>query len=499
MSAIVEVSDLTVSYGNKPALRDLSFSVEEGDFVLISGPSGCGKSTLALTLTGLIPHAKRAQMKGTVCVDGIGTRTSTPAALASHIGVVFQNPQSQLFHSTVADEVSFAPRNSMLSGERLNEDDVERKTVFALASTGILHLRDRKIGELSDGERQRVAIASVLSMSPRVLVLDEPTANLDWEGTGLVMETLSRLNRERGITILVVEHRLSAVYPRCSKAMIMNEGEIAAFGSRRNVFSDRGRLISLGLRFPWKWIENGTERYVPEGISPPAVTEEPLVELKGVSAGYGKSEVLFDIDLSIYPGEFVALVGKNGAGKSTLARVIAGLHKPSKGKVLWHPSVRRLPLGRRAGFVFQNTGDQLLCKTVEDEVSLGPECLGLEKEVCAGMALETSDLISLRDRPPYSLSIGEGQRCVLASVLSTDPVLFILDEPSVGQDWGHLSRVMSFLKMLSRKRKTVVIITHDDKLVCRFAERIVLLEGRRVAADGIPGKRETELGMEAAF
>jgi energy-coupling factor transporter ATP-binding protein EcfA2 len=498
MPAMVEVSDLTVSYGKNPALRDLSFCVEEGDFVLISGPSGCGKSTLALALTGLIPHAKRALMKGAVLVDGIDTRTGAPAALASHIGIVFQNPQSQLFHSTVEDEVCFAPRNSMISGEPLGEDDVKRRAVKALASTGILHLQERKTGELSDGERQRVAIASVLSMEPRVLVLDEPTANLDWEGTRLVMEALSRLNREKGITVLVIEHRVSAVYPRCSKAMIITEGEIAAFGDRKSVFLDRKRLVRLGLRFPWKWIERGTERYVPEGIRPPKVTEAPLVELKGVSAGYGKNTVFSDIDLSLYPGEFVALVGKNGTGKSTLARIIAGLHRPSKGKVIWHPSVRRLPIGRRVGFMFQNTGEQLLCRTVEDEVSLGPECLGLEKDAYKE-ALETADLVSLRERAPFSLSIGERQRCVLASVLASDPVLFILDEPSVGQDWGHLSRVMAFLKRLAENGKVILLITHDDKLVCRFAERIVLLEGGRITADGIPDRRETALGMEAVF
>jgi energy-coupling factor transporter ATP-binding protein EcfA2 len=493
-----EVKNLNVYYEKKRVLNNVSFAAEEGDFVLISGPSGCGKSTLALALSGLIPHAKRAIMSGSVEINGTDTRASTVAALASSIGIVFQNSACQLFCSTVEDEVSFAPRNRMSSIGLFDEEEVARRTLYALAGTGILHLRHRRLGEISDGERQRVAIASVLSMRPKILVLDEPTANLDWEGTGFVMETLSRLNREAGITILMIEHRLSAVYPYCSKAMIMNEGEIAAFGVRERVFSDRRRLVRLGLRFPWRWVENGTQRYVSEGISPPAMKGEPLVALKGVSAGYGKRSVFSGVDLSIYPGEFVALVGKNGAGKSTLARVIAGLHGKKRGSIRWHPSVRRLPAGRRVGFLFQNTGEQLLCGSVEEEVSLGPACFGLDRAL-ATEALSVTDLLRLGERSPHTLSMGESQRCVLAAACASDPVLYILDEPSVGQDWEHLSRMMGYLRDLKRTGKAVLLITHDDKLVCRFAERIVLLEEGRIIADGVPQKRSSPQRMTAAF
>ncbi|MBN2324167.1 MAG: energy-coupling factor ABC transporter ATP-binding protein [Spirochaetes bacterium] len=483
----LEVENLNVSYGRKRVLSDVSFAVEEGDFVLISGPSGCGKSTLALALSGLIPHAKRVNMSGSVKINGTDTRDKSVAALACSIGIVFQNPACQLFCSTVQDEVSFAPRNRVLSGGILDEEELARRTLYALAGTGILHLREKRLHELSDGERQRVAIASVLSMRPGVLVLDEPTANLDWEGTELVMETLSRLNREAGITILIIEHRLSAVYPYCSKAMIMNEGTVAAFGISERVFSDKRRLMRLGLRFPWRWVENGTQRYVPEGISQPPGEGEPLVTLEGISAGYGKRRVFSDIDLSIYPSEFVALVGKNGAGKSTLARVIAGMHRKKRGTIRWHPSVRRLPSGRRVGFLFQNTGEQLLCGSVDEEVSLGPECFGLDGALVE-RALSATDLLRLGERSPRTLSMGEAQRCVLAAACASDPVLYILDEPSVGQDWEHLSRMMGYLRGLRKKGKAVLLITHDDKLVCRFAERIVLLEEGRIIADGVPRK-----------
>ena len=474
-------------------MRDMCFTVEEGQFVLISGPTGCGKSTLLLALTGLIPHTKPASMRGTVRVHGIDTNTVTPAQLASHIGIVFQDPQSQLFHSTVSDEVSFAPRNL-----GLDPGETNRRTDFALDSTGIPHLKHRRLSSLSDGERQRVAIASVLSMRPRVLVLDEPTANLDWRGVDLVMESLSALNKKLGTTVIVVEHRLSAVFPHCSKALIMKEGRVVAFGDRDAVFADRSRLARLGLRFPWRWVERGPERYVPAGVAKPPGEEEPILTVENLYAGYGKRAVLSGIDLEIRPGEFVALVGRNGAGKSTLARTIAGLHRKKRGAIRWHPSLRRLPAGRRVGFLFQNTGEQILCPSVNEEVSLAPACFGLDGPLVQD-ALSVTDLERLRDRSPHALSMGERQRCVLAAAFSADPLLYILDEPSVGQDWEHLSRIMGCLRELKKNGKAVLLITHDDKLVCRFAERIVLLEEGRITADGVPLKKPVRMKMTAAL
>ncbi|UCB46387.1 MAG: energy-coupling factor ABC transporter ATP-binding protein [Spirochaetota bacterium] len=478
---MIEVSNLTVSYGNKKALEDLSFSVKEGEFLLITGPTGCGKSTLALCLTGLIPHTKPALISGRVAVDGLDTSTYPVSELSRHIGIVFQNPRTQLFHTTVADEVAFAPHNLKLSS-----DEIDKRVGFSLASTGVLHLRDRKLHTLSEGELQRVAIASVLSMRPKVIVLDEPAANLDWSGVGLLVSALSRLNKEHGITILVIEHRISAIYPVCNKVLILKEGQAAAFGKPAEVFRDKQRLISLGLRFPWRHVSKGPERYVPDGINPPDRDEKPLVKLMNVDALWGKHQVLHGIDLSIYPGEFIALVGSNGAGKTTLARVIAGLVSKKKGKVIWQRHLQRLPIGRKVGFIFQNNYEQLLTDSVEAEVSLGPESFGLDAEAACSSALEMTDLGRLIKRAPTSLSIGEKQRCIIASVLSSDPALIILDEPTVGQDWIHLSMVMRYLQLLSRSGKAILLITHDDKLVCRFAKRIVFLEHGRIKADGIP-------------
>jgi len=219
---MLQVKNLTVSYDVgetvKAALENITFEVEDGEFILLCGPSGCGKTTLALSLTGLIPQAHSVIMEGSVLIDELDTKKVPVRLLTGHIGIVFQNPETQLFQSRVAEEVSFAPHNLGLDASEVSE-----RTDFALAGTGILHLRNRFLRTLSSGEKQRVAIASVLSMQPKTLVLDEPTANLDWLGVEEVMQTLKYLNRELKITVIIIEHRLSAVFGLATRMLVMKE------------------------------------------------------------------------------------------------------------------------------------------------------------------------------------------------------------------------------------------------------------------------------------
>jgi energy-coupling factor transporter ATP-binding protein EcfA2 len=487
---MIKVTDLTVHYGEQPALEGISFTVGRGEFVLLSGPSGCGKSTLARSLSGLIPHASSARMAGRVVVDGLDTAAHSLPELAAHVGLVFQNPATQLFNAIVEEEVAFAPRNLGLPAE-----EVAARVAFALDATGIFPLRGRAIRTLSSGEQQRVAIASVLALRPQVLVLDEPTSNLDWRGVEQVMSTLTRLHRQQGLTILVIEHRLQAVFPLAERVLLMQGGRIVADGRSEDVFADRERLIALGLRYPWMesggWrVENGERRVEIVGgeasptIQPPHhLTARPLVAIRGLEAGYGRRTVLRGLDLALYPGEFAALVGNNGAGKSTLARALAGLLRPRQGKITWHEKLRRLPLGQRVGFLFQNPLDQLVCDTVEEEVAFGPCNLGLPVKERLETTLAAADLTALRHRRSAALSAGEQQRTALAAALSTAPRLLILDEPTMGQDWAHLSHLMESLIQLNHNGQAILLITHDDKLVCRYARRIILLEEGRIGGE----------------
>jgi len=480
---MIHTEALSVRYGAQPALDGVSLSVAPGECVLVTGPSGCGKSTLARTLNGLIPHTIPARMEGRVLVDGRDTAGCSVAELATAVGLVFQNPATQLFNLTVDDEVAFGPRNLGLA-----EDEVSRRVASALAATGIEHLRGRSTRELSGGERQRLAIAAVLAMGPRILVLDEPTASLDVRSTREMAATLGCL-RDAGVTILIVEHRLGAVAHLAQRTVILEAGRVVADGPTDEVLALQPLLRRLGLRRPAEESLDEWSRLLMPNGRPPG---PPIVELKGVEAGYGRRAVLRGLDLTLYEGEFAALVGDNGAGKSTLARLLAGLVKPRRGEVRLGNG-RRLEPGRDVGLLFQNPLDQLFCDTVGEEVSFGARNLGCYDPAAVEAVLRAADLVPLRARAVHSLSMGQQQRAALAAVLASGPRLVILDEPTMGQDWGHLSAFMDFLLELNRAGCTILLITHDYKLVHRYARRILLLREGRVVADGVPALGRSEV------
>jgi energy-coupling factor transporter ATP-binding protein EcfA2 len=475
---MIEIRDLTVRYNeHTTAIERLSLSIEPGEFVLLTGPSGCGKSTLARCLNGLIPHSSLASVSGEVKVDGASTANHSVADLATRVGLVFQNPSTQLFASTVAEEVAFGPRNLGLAAQ-----DVAERASFALKATGIEHLRERPTGTLSGGEQQRVAIAAVLSMRPKVLVLDEPTSNLDLKGTEAVLSTIDRLRREHGLTILIIEHRLAQAGKYADRMVVMDEGKITLDAPPEQAFSDREFLSSLGMRYPRRRLSRDGLAVQATANTVSRASSKPIVELKDVAAGYDGFNVLSGMNLAVYPGEFVALVGDNGTGKTTVARLLAGLLKPECGDMTWDARIRNLPLGRRAALLFQNPLDQLFCNSVEEEISFGPCNFGLYSSHPLEELLEVSGLSRVRDRNPYALSVGQQQRVALSSVLALHPGLLILDEPTMGQDWGSLSRVMDFLAHLNGNGQAILLITHDYKLVCRYADRILLLEDGKASS-----------------
>ncbi len=478
---MIQLHDLSVRYGDQPILRDVSLRIEAGEFVLVSGPSGCGKSTLALCLAGLIPQEVEAQFSGRVLIDGLDTSQHPVSALAQRVGLVFQNPATQLFNATVAEEVAFGPRNLGLPA-----DQVAGRVEWAMEAVGITHLRGRPVRHLSAGEQQRVAIAAVLAMRPAVLVLDEPTANLDWHGVEQIADTLARLHQEEGLTVVLIEHRLAAVAPLATRVVLMDAGPsaqlrgCAADGAPQEVLGNKQTLAKLGLRYPWLDAERRLESAPAEPM--PSQSTQPLVQLREVTAGYGRHTALSGLNLALYPGQFVALVGDNGAGKSTVARLLAGILRPQRGQVIWHPDARRLPPGRRTGLLFQNPLHQLVCDRVDDEVAFGPHNFRLNGTL--GPLLAAADLTHLVARRPGTLSVGQQQRTALAAALALQPRLLILDEPTMGQDWAHLSRLMDYLTHLHSNGQTILLITHDDRLVYRYARHVIRLSGGRVASAG---------------
>jgi energy-coupling factor transport system ATP-binding protein len=370
----------------------------------------------------------------------------------------------QLFSGTVEEEVAFGPRNLALA-----PGEVTRRVDYALAAAGCVHLRHRIVRHLSGGEQQRVAIAAVLAMRPAALILDEPTANLDAEGVRLIVGALARLRREFGMTVVVIEHRLEPFVPLADRLVWLADGRVVADGLPEEQLA---RILPVMRCDRPKHPQRGA----------------PLVSLSKVAAGYNGRKVLRDCSLTLYRGDFAALIGSNGAGKTTVARVLSRLLKPRGGRVIWHTDGAH----RGVGFVQQSALHQLVCDTVGEEVWFGPRNLGRDgRDDLAGM-LGQMGLHGLSQRRTQALSVGQQQRTAVAATLSLNPSLLILDEPTVGQDQQHLMRVMDLVSELNQAGQTVLLITHDRLLVQCYARRVWLLrkgavEETRTDAPPLPG------------
>jgi len=472
---IIEISGLNLTYaGGDKALSDVNLTVERGEFLLVTGASGCGKTTLARCLNGLIPHLIAARVEGKIRVAGLNPVEEEVAQMASRVGMVFQVPEAQLFNLTVEEEVAFGCQNLGLA-----PDEVEERVAFALAAVGIEAYRNRTLYQMSGGEKQLVAIASVLAMRPEVLVLDEPLSDLDGKGVLRVLDVLGRLNASLGISVVLIEHRTHQVADAANRVVVMDEGRIVLDGKPEALNQEQALLKRLGVR-------------VPGDIQPKKVCTtlgsmeaEPVVFVQGVEFGYNGHPVLKGADLQVRRGEFVALVGDSGAGKTTLAHLIAGALRPKAGAIRVTGEGRG---GQKIGLLLQNPSEQLFCDTVGEEVGFGPENYGRAVDGIVEEMLALTDLSRFRAQEVQHLSRGQQQRLALAAVLALRPEVLILDEPTLGQDWGHLTRFMDFVQGLQAQETTILLITHDVDVAGRYADRIVRLvdgktiEGRQVSA-----------------
>ena len=516
---MIKIESLTFRYGDtkKPALQNVNFEVMDGEFILVTGPSGGGKSSLCRCLNGLIPHFYGGDISGKVEIQGLDTMKHSTKELATKIGMVFQDPENQLVARDVEREVAFGLENLAFP-----RDLIAKRVEESLDTLGISALRYRQVHELSGGEKQKVALASVLALHPNILVLDEPTSELDPKGAEEVLTTVERLNDELGITVILIEHRLDRVIHFVDRMIILHEGKIVADGNPRHVLGEQ-ETTNIGVGTPpvIKLVQalrskgvsiDETPLTVKEGrsmldrvfqnIRTPLPREgkglngESIVKIDKLWHAYSDELVaLKDVSLTIREGEFIAIMGRNASGKTTLVKHINGLLKPTKGNVTINGVNTRqatiAQMARKVGFVFQNPNDHLFADTVEEEIAFTLRHLGFKDEEAVlriDEMLERLNLIPYRHQYPRSLSGGEKQRVALASVLAAHPKIFILDEPTRGMEYRLKNELMDFLNEYRNRGNTVVLVTHDVETVAEHANRVVLLSEGRVVVDG--DKRE---------
>lgn len=518
---LVRVRGLGVTHDGErtAAPASVTFDMSPGEVVLLLGPSGSGKSTLALTLNGLIPHAVAAHVEGTVEVAGTDTASTTVAELSTHVAMVFQDPDAQLVTGTLLDEVAFGPENL-----RMPVGEVLSRAEAALRRVGLWERRTENPDRLSGGGRQRLAIACALAMGSPLLVLDEPTANLDPSGIEDVYEALADVVRDGDRAILLVEHNLDAAVGFVDRVVVLDEGgRLAADGTVDEVLRDRAdELHDLGVWLPVSALaalrlrragyrldplpltpaelrtalEGQPERSLSSAPQTRAGSEasdstDPLISVRGLTLRRGRTEVLHGVDLDIAAGEFVAVVGANGAGKTSLIQALAGVIPPPRGTVL----VGGLDVARadartltsHVGFVFQNPEHQFIAHTVFDEVAHGLRRQHLPEEEVRERTVALLRRFGLQQRAdahPFLLSGGQKRRLSVGTALVAGAPVLVLDEPTFGQDRARADELLALLRELNSEGTTVIVVTHDMQLVTEYAHRTVVLADGRVVAAG---------------
>lgn len=497
----------------RPTLTDIDLEIYPGERVLIAGPSGSGKSTLAGCINGLNPFSNPGACTGTLTVDGVDAPHSSLFELSAHVGTVLQDPDGQFIGLTVGEDIAFALENSCTP-----QDEMHAITRHAAELVGIENHLGYAPHELSGGQKQRVSLAGVMVDQVKILLFDEPLANLDPATGKQAIELIDEIQKKTDTTVLIIEHRLEDVLWRnVDRIVLVNGGTILA-DLRPDELLSGSLLAENGIREP---LYVTALRYAGVDITPdkhPAHVDslvlddtdtqklrdwftarprpaaqperEPLLEVKGLSFGYQKGQqTLRDVSFSIGKGEMVSIVGRNGAGKSTLSKLICGFETPDAGEIflngkpLAEENIRRR--AQHIGYVMQNP-NQMISKTmIYEEVALGLQRSGLTEEQIrekVDATLRVCGLYPFRNWPISALSFGQKKRVTIASVLALDPELILLDEPTAGQDFRHYTDIMEFLRGLNARGVTVVMITHDMHLMLEYTRRaLVFCDGRLIA------------------
>ncbi|MCD6244061.1 MAG: ABC transporter ATP-binding protein [Candidatus Korarchaeota archaeon] len=525
---VIELRDVTFTYPDGTvALKNISFFVKKGEVVSVVGENGAGKTTLCYLLSGVIPHIYGGVIKGRVSVAGLEPSKYPMRELSKKVSIVLQDPDSQIFSPTVFMEVAFGPSNLGLSKEEINET-----VKWALEVTGLSGLEDRSPDELSGGQKQRLVLASALAMKSEVLVLDEPTSQLDPVGVREVTATLRELKR-RGTTMVITTHQTEEISEIADRVIVLKEGSIQAQGTPEEIFSNVNLMEYTGVKAPdvailmhrieeeWKIRDiekipineyeakdilkrlssDGKIKIISEVEVKPRRKGKAIIEVRDVYYEYpGKVKALDGVDLTVYEGDFLGIIGMNGSGKSTLVKAIIGLIRPQRGKILFKgEDVSKFTVGelaRRIGLILQNPDYQLFTISALEEVLFGLRNIGIKGEEARKRALEILDLVGLKEKAdffPFKLSFGERRLLAAAATLALDPEVVILDEPTTAQDYRGRYLLADLAKDLHRKGKTIIMITHDMDLIAKYANRVAVMTGGKIILDDDPHVVFTEI------
>ncbi|TEB16735.1 putative HMP/thiamine import ATP-binding protein YkoD [Pelotomaculum sp. FP] len=513
---LFKVENLTYFYPetDRAALRNINLEIEEGEFILVAGGSGSGKSSLARVLAGLAPDFYGGRIGGKVFFKGKDIRTMNRKKLAREVGMVFQDPEKQIVQTHVEAEIAFGLENLGLSNE-----EMLRRIAEVICFMNLEQIREAFAANLSGGQKQKLALASVLAMQPHALILDEPTSQLDPVSAEDILNLAKRLNEEMGFTVIMVEQRLERCFHLADRVLFMENGEISCDGSAQEVarktikggmpfvppvsrfFADLNVssvpiTVKEGRNLLRSYLkENQTAGGNQSGACHKSVRAGDLMErqsavrMKNLWFAYpGGREVLKGVSLDLKEGEFVAVLGENGAGKSTMLKQITGMLKPDRGRVeVLGKDISKngfKEIRRFTAYLSQNPNDYLFQDTVEDELLFTLKNFGLKDLSVVNEILEKFHLSKYRKTNPRDLSSGERQRVALASVMVTGPRLIILDEPTRGVDFRLKAELGGFLQKETEKGSTVIVITHDVEFAAEFAARVVMMFSGRIVSDG---------------
>ncbi|MEA5536206.1 energy-coupling factor transporter ATPase [Crocosphaera sp. XPORK-15E] len=520
MKLIASLEKVSYLYPNsqQPVLKDISLEIHQGEFLGIIGPTGAGKTTLCLTLNGIVPQFYGGRFFGYVNIAGCDTLEHPVSHLARYVGAVFEDPETQLISTSVENEIAFALENLCVERE-----EILARIPHVLAAVRLDGTEQKHPQELSGGQKQRLAIAAALALQPTLLILDEPTSQLDPIGSQEVFSTIKELNQELGVTIVMVSHAAEEMAEFSDRLVLMSEGAIIATGKPKEIYSEIDLLTTHNLRPPQ--VAQTFYQIKKKGIILPEIPvtlnssfntiksleetvkirqtfqfsqpknqgdKQPLLSTQNLTHIYEDgTQALHQVSVNIYEGEYLLIIGQNGAGKSTLVKHFLNLLQPTSGNVtIRQKDTRNLSvseLARFIGYVGQNPDNQIFSMTVEQEVAFALENVGYDQKKIEKKVTETLQemgLLEQRHAHPLSLPKGDRARIIIAAILAMEPDIIIFDEPTTGQDYKGSLAILEVSRQLHQMGKTVIVITHRLYLMPDYAERVIVMGQGTILLDG---------------